>query len=212
MIQRRALRCGDGDQNVARVGQHRDRLAQLFRIDMQRDAFGDGIAELFDLPAHVGERFRQLIDREQVVGERHARVVREQMPAQVRAQPVAYRGGQRRRRQPVARPREQRQRDQQSVVRLAIDIDHRAFGAAFGQVGKIVVRGLARARQIFECGLDGVVVAPAKPVIDQLDQAALPELFFEPAARFGQAASQFDETLCVDGLSAARANSSAAHE
>ena len=97
-------------------------------------------------------------------------------------------------------------------MRLSVDVDDRAFGAAFGQISQVVVRGLARPRQIFECGFDGVVVAATKPVVDQLDQAALPELFLEPAARFGQTARKFDQTLCVDGLSAARANASAAHE
>ena len=71
-------------------------------IDVQRNAFGSRIAKLLDLPPDIGERLRQLIDREQMVGERHLCIAGQQMPAEMGAQRFAHRRCQCARRQSVA--------------------------------------------------------------------------------------------------------------
>ncbi len=65
---------------------------------------------------------------------------------------------------------------------LAVDLDDRRFGAAFRQVGEVIVGALTGAREVVERGVDGLVAAARQAVVDQLYQTALPELVFQPAA------------------------------
>lgn len=83
MEKRSAHRRGDCRQHVAGVGQHRDRFAQLLRVDVQRDALDGRVTELLREATNVGEGLGQLIDGVQVVGDRHARIAREQVAGQV---------------------------------------------------------------------------------------------------------------------------------
>ena len=74
-----------GGDEVARIRQHADRLAQLLRIHVQCDALRRRVAELLGQAAHVAEGLGQLIDGVQVIGQRDSRVARQQVTAELSA-------------------------------------------------------------------------------------------------------------------------------